>query len=35
MQAKFGKPQNLDPKDPALVYAQEPNIIALKMGRGP
>ena len=31
MEAKFGKPQNLDAKDPALVYAQEPNVIALKM----
>jgi hypothetical protein len=31
MEAKFGKPQNLDPNNPALVFAQEPNVIALKM----
>jgi hypothetical protein len=34
MEAKFGKPTNLDPKDPALVYTQEPNVIALKMVAG-
>src|SRR5262245_7127599 len=34
MEAKFGKPVNLDPKDPALIYAQDPNIVALKMVAG-
>jgi hypothetical protein len=31
MEAKFGKPVKLDPRDPALIYAQDPNIVALQM----